>query len=112
MLSLTAPPFVPGALELDDGWADNARRIGPDGAPEAHSPQRKIQRRRTGSRSSRESSASDLSEDAFDAAAAVLESMRVRYPLLTFEELKAIITEQSGGGVGGSSSAAASTDGR
>ena len=68
-MSLTAPPFVPGALELDDGWADNARRIGLDGVLEALKPQRKLQRVRTGSRSPRGSDA-DLSEEAFDAGMA------------------------------------------
>jgi len=71
-LSLTAPPFVPGALELDDAWADSARRTSPAGASEALRPQRKLQRVRTSSRSPRGSDVDDddLTEESFDAGMA------------------------------------------
>ena len=68
-LSLTAPPFVPGAMELDDAWADSARRSSPEGALEALRPQRKLQRVRTSSRSPRGSD-DDLTEEPFDAGMA------------------------------------------
>ena len=69
-LCLTVEPLTEAALELaNDAWADNAMRIRPDGALEAYSPQRKLQRVRTGSRSPRGSEA-DLSEEALDAGQA------------------------------------------